>query len=188
MTECMLEDMSILKDSLGRYKTKGLFLETNRNYKNNGNAPYTLKPYDHEFKDVFYPSAKKIYLSCEDPTEYSAAIKMFGSWEQWEKLCELDWFMEHLSEWRKELEVLLRSKSVKQIISEAEAGTSKSLSAAKFIAQGKYKTSGGSSNRGRPSKKEVKQNLEIETQLQKEIQSDLERLNLLDEDGSPVIN
>lgn len=186
MTECILKDLSVLKDSLGRYKTKGLFLETNRNYKNNGDAPYTLKPYDHVFKDVEYPSAKKIYLNCEDPTEYEAALKLFGSWEQWEKLITLDWFMEHLDEWRKELEVRIRSKAMKKIIKEAGEDSSKAVSAAKFIAQGKYKQE--LKKRGRPSKKEVKQELEVQTNLEKEIQEDLKRLNIPNENGSSAIN
>ncbi|MFM0827351.1 hypothetical protein, partial [Klebsiella oxytoca] len=60
-------DKKLLKDTMGRPLTQGLFLEIGYNTEY---AVYTLEDEDKEYKGKTYPALKKLYLACEDPTEY----------------------------------------------------------------------------------------------------------------------
>lgn len=129
------------KDSMGRYRTLSLFYETNTSAET---PVFTLKPKDTHN----YISMKRLYLEYADPTEYSFAIAVLGSWEHWQRLSNCDWFQKHVVEWRDELEVKLRSEAITEMRDLAMSGNK---DAAKWLADrgwNKHKV-------GRPTKEEV---------------------------------
>lgn len=137
------------KDPVGRYFTEGLFWETSRN-REKYPPVFTLKDKEHQG----CPSLKEQYMLAEDPTEYFFATTVLGSVEHWEQLCRCTWFKPHVTQWRKELDALLRAKAVeiaKQIMTTDERGSTR-LSAAKFIVERAWEQKGA---KGRPKKADV---------------------------------
>ena len=65
---------------------------------------------EDDYKGTY--SLKKIYLSFNDPTEYSFAIAVFGNWKYWKRLQSSSFLQLHLEEWREEMEIKLRSKGI----------------------------------------------------------------------------
>lgn len=96
---------------------------------------------------------KKIYLDIDDPLEYSFYSKYFSSLEDWETLCNTSFFKPIILQWRKELEVRLRSKALRALREVALGDTRDSFIANKYLLDNfsKKETKG----RGRPSKQEV---------------------------------
>lgn len=94
-----------------------------------------------EFHDVF--------IECEDTTEYEPALKLVGSWQEWEKIKRNHAeFRANLEDWHEELKVKLRSRSIRKIQELAEGDNAAALNAAKWIAEeGAY-----GKKRGRPTK------------------------------------
>lgn len=88
-----------------------------------------------------YISLKEVYMAIEDPTEYEFAMKTFGSFRHWLHIADLSWAKEHVAEWRHELAMKLKSKSVKDIVSlagdEFVKETTK-LQALKYLANSDY--------------------------------------------------
>lgn len=157
---------------MGRYRTQSLFLEL---YLKDTEARdlepiFTLK--SDEWKGL--PSAKKIYINSNDPTEYSVAQELLGSWEHWLKLTECSWFKPYLKEWREELEVKLRSQAIKSLINTAETKGAKGANAAKWLAERSWKDA----KRGRFSKAELDAERKIEAGIDASVKDDLERLGL----------
>ena len=143
---------SKFKTPQGRRLTQGLFYETTLADKST--VVYTLKEQDHEG----YPSLKRLYLECGDPTEHRFATSYLDGWSHWEMLIAAEWFQPHVSQWRKELELKIKSAALFQIQEEATNDLSKSKFAAnKFLLEGGWKPKGETqaSRRGRPSKQEV---------------------------------
>jgi len=157
------------KDSSGRYRTASLFRE---NYVSKDKYPpiFSLKPYD----DVLnLPSFKDHYLESSDPTGYTTAIELLGSWEHWEKLVALDWFQDHLQKWNLELEVKMKSEAIRGIIQESKEGKSK-FNASKYVAEHGW----DKRKAGRPTKEEIKRETKVQARVSEEISQDLERLGL----------
>ncbi len=119
------------KDVRGRWRTESLFIETNRD---EGKYPslFTLGPEDVDGRVSMY----RIYMDASDPTEYLAAVHLFGSFECWENLCESPFFKPHVAKWRKELHRRIKSRSIKVIEDGAETGNvnATQLNAAKWLA------------------------------------------------------
>ncbi len=113
----------------GRIPSKALFED----------GTYSLE----EFHDVF--------IDLEDPTEYLPAIKLVGSWLEWQRI-KRDWpaFNTYICTWQEELEVKLKSRAVQQVNTLAEEG---SFQASKWIAEHGFNKRQGA---GRPSKAETK--------------------------------
>lgn len=119
--------------------TRSLFLEKVPPHSTVGPF-YTLTDQDIDH----CPSMKRLYLSCNDPTEYEQAMLILGNWKHWQVLCGKKWFNAELQYWREELEVKMRSQSIRKL------ANSDRDDAAKWIAEGKWQ-----SKRGRPTKAEV---------------------------------
>ena len=163
------EHTKVLKDSMGRYRTQSLF----REFYIKGSKPlWTLK--DKDSKGTL-PSLKKLYMDCEDPTEYEFAMQAFGSWQHWNKIKASAVVQPFIEDWGIELEVSLRSKGIRMISQEALGGKSK-FNAAKFLAEGQWRRD--VSKRGRPSKEEIQRELKIAVKLDSEIGEDAKRLGL----------
>lgn len=96
-----------------------------------------------EFHDTF--------LELEDPTEYKPALKLVGSWREWQRI-KRDWkgFNGHIQDWKEELEVKLKSKAIEQI--NTLAYEERNYQASKWLAEEGYNKRAGA---GRPSKSEL---------------------------------
>lgn len=118
-----------VRDNRGRYLTMALFAET-IGFGSKYAPTYTLNEFDRNG----LPSARRIYLELNDPTEYSAAMSLLGSWEHWQHLCGTPWFAPIVEAWREELKVRLLSEATKKVI-EHSVGyeSSASLAASKKI-------------------------------------------------------
>lgn len=136
-------DRSKFKDSTGKFITQSLFLENGYDTRY---AMYTLTDEDKEYEGKIYPSLRRLYLDCMDPTEYSFAIKYLWGWEHWQRIAANGLMTEHIERWREELEVRLRSTAIRSIVMEALG----SYNAAKWVADGQWKQ-----KRGRPSNAEL---------------------------------
>jgi len=158
------------KDKEGRYRTLSLFKETiTASAKASGYEPaYTLK---NEDKRYGLPSFKRAYIESEDPTGYTAAMELLGSWDHWVKIFENKRFAEEKVGWDEEMEVRIRSKALKSISATSALGGPQSMSASKFLAD-----KGWEIKRGRPSKAEVARQRKIHSGITKELAEDEERI------------
>jgi hypothetical protein len=120
--------MSNFKDSMGRWFTKSLFFETARTDQKD-RVLFTLKEEEH----LGYPSLKEMYLDTEDPTEYDFAVEHLGGWNHWKALTKCKWFAPYLADWRDEMEVRVRSRGIKSLISHSL--TPKGQTSAKWLAE-----------------------------------------------------
>src|SRR5690606_24615232 len=111
------------KNEKGLYLTRSLFYEMTLSDKSL--VLYTLKSQDHEG----YPSLYQLYMACNDPTEYTFAVSHLDSWSHWEALCECAWFKPYIASWRRELEIRLRSDSLRKIREMAGKETRETFSA-----------------------------------------------------------
>jgi hypothetical protein len=163
--ESFLPDKSKMVDSMGRYITQSLFLEVGYNE----DAIYTFKDHDHFHNGKLYPSAKRLYLEMEDPTEYQFAKTYFVGWKHWLKMCENKVIRKNVDEWREELEYKLRSEGVKAMIVQARTG---SFQASKWLNDRGWEKRAA----GRPSESEIEREKEFQTRAKDEYGADVLRL------------
>lgn len=155
------------KTPQGNFLLKHLFFETTLADKST--VVYTLKDQDHEG----YPSLRRLYLEIADPTEYTFALRYMDGWAHWERLCESSWFIPYIQRWRRELEVLVRSKALVRILETGASNGKESFLANKFLLTGSWKPTG--TNRvGRPNKQEIIENVYDS----KEFLDDIKRLSI----------
>lgn len=118
-----------VRDTRGRYLTCALFNETT-----NCDSPYAASYTLNEFDKDGLPSARRIYLELNDPTEYTPAMSLLGSWEHWQHLCGLPWFAPIVNAWRDELRTKLMSEATKKVIElSGSYESSSSLAASKKL-------------------------------------------------------
>lgn len=134
---------------VGKRYLAGLFWE--KTLADKSTCLYTLKEWDHEG----FPSLYRLYIECDDPTEYTFAKQYMESWDHWETLCQCNWFKPIVALWRKELDLKTKAKALAAIKATANDPNSKeSYQANKFLAtysDNQTKRKGA----GRPSKSEV---------------------------------
>lgn len=107
-------------DSLGRGLTVSMFHETNDERT--------------EYKPIWYlKDWKEVYLHLSDPTEYAPAMYLIGSWEHWQRIADRSQVRAHITEWRKELIVKIRSDAVRSL--QKQAMGDKGTTAAKWLAE-----------------------------------------------------
>ena len=163
---------SHLKDKMGRLRTQSLFIEMkNPNYP----APFTLKQQDHKGALSMY----RKYMELGDPTEYSTAIALLGSWRHWQVLTACEWFQEHITKWRSELAVKFESDRYQEMVSVSvnQNGTPAGVAATKWLAD-RYSNQKNAPKRGRPSAAEKKLALKEESEEDKLLNEEAERLGL----------
>jgi hypothetical protein len=160
-----------LKDTMGRFRTKSLFVEHKHD---KYPAPYTLKPYNHKGAMSMY----KKYMEIGDPTEYTQAEVLLGGWEHWETLCASEWFTEIVGKWRAELKVKMESDRWLEADETArnQSGTPAGMSATKWLSD-KYGAK-VAPKRGRPSKAEKVLALNEYIEDNELTEEDAERLGL----------
>lgn len=141
---------------------------------------YTLK--DEDYKG--YPSLKRLYLEEGDLTEYSFAIKYFHDLDHWERLCDKSWFRNYIMEWRRQLELKIRSQSLKALISltenpsVADSNPSK-VSINKFLAEGGWRSTRTERRKNNRETTKVEQKLDEVVGIQantSQISSDYDRI------------
>ena len=162
-----MTDKTKMKDTMGRYITQGLFLETTYDPE----ALYTLKDDDLDHKGKVYPSLKKLYLEMEDVTEYDFANRHLVGWKHWKRLQDNKILREHIEEWREELELKIRSQAIRDIIDNSANG---SYQASKYLADRSWDKKGA----GRPSKVDKEREDRANERLDDEFSSDMERMKV----------
>lgn len=160
-----MNKQEVMRDSMGKMRTQSLFLELGYGTE----ACFTLKDEDHEHNGRVYPSLKRLYLECSDPTEYSFAKEHLLGWSHWQRMCENKVIFRHIQEWRDELEVKLRSQAIMDAISEARKGH---FQAAKWVADRGWSTRGA----GRPSKADVEHEKKVQARIDNEYSGDVVRM------------
>ena len=168
-------DRLILKDKRGAARVFNLFLENDHSQKNHKNyypPIYTVGNDDRLDKGCL--SLKKIYLSLNDPTEYLISQIAFLNYDHWLRLVNSGWFVPYLNAWREELAVKMQQECLATIAKHAKSGSKDSVQASKYIAEQAWKKH----QRGRPSKAEVNRHLKLESDAQKAITNDAERIGL----------
>lgn len=163
MTE-FLPDKSKFKDPSGKLLTQSLFLE---NGYNTEYAMYTLTDVDKEYNGKIYPSLRRLYLECMDPTEYEFANKYLWGWNHWQRITANALMTDHIENWREELEVKLRALAIASIVKSSYD----SYNAAKWVADGSWKQ-----KRGRPSKAELAKEKRIRERAAQAADDDGERI------------
>jgi len=127
-------------DTMGRYKTQSLFLETAYDPE----AFFTFDGIDKQYKGKTYTSLKRLYLEMEDVTEYNFACSYLADWNHWKRLCGNAELRKEIETWREELELKLTARNLQKIRDLAQEGN---YNAAKYLANKEY-----ASGKGRPSK------------------------------------
>lgn len=163
--ESFLPERSKLLDDRGRFRTLSLFLECGYD----ADAIYTFKDVDHFYNGKLYISAKRLYLTMEDATEYNFASTYFAGWKHWLKLNENKQIGKEIDEWRNELELKLRSRAVQGMIHQAEEG---SFQATKWLANREWMVRAA----GRPSKAEIEGEKAFQAKVADEYSGDVLRL------------
>lgn len=159
----------MFKNDSGKWLTKALFYELTLPATRE-HAQFTLKEEDHEVDGKVYVSLKRLYMSCDDPTEWDFAMAHIGGWQHWKALQESVDLAPHIQSWREEKEVYYRSKGVKSLLASAEEGN---FQASKWLAD---KGWDDAKKRGRPSKAEIKKETEQQTKVKLAVMNDYKRL------------
>ena len=160
-------DRDRLVASNGKRKTQSLFLEHNYHREKTDPSVFTLKERDHGDK----LSMKKLYMDCEDPTEYLFAQAAFGSWDHWQILKNAPFFQPYAEAWAEELELKLRSEALLTVKQDALTNPT----SAKWLAE-KGWDKPERAKRGRPSKQELEQEKERRVKVSKALEEDAARL------------
>lgn len=155
---------------MGMQLLQALFFETTPADKTN--VVYTLKTEDH----LGYPSLYRLYMEADDPTEYTFAVQYLDGWSHWEKLCECSWFKDHVTQWRKELELRTRATSLKAIREIAASDPKQALLANKFLVSAGWKDAPEKRRAGAPSKEDVRQEAHRIASTEKTINEDFDRI------------
>lgn len=112
---------------------------------------FTLRENDYDG----LPSLRRLYMEANDPTEYQFAIEHLEGYQHWETLCKCAWFKPYVERWRKELELMVRSYGLKNVMKAAAKDGKDSFQASKYLADRGWDKTRSSSTRGRPSRKEI---------------------------------
>lgn len=167
------EYYSKFRNSQNNYLTQKLFYEriVDGDY---SRVLYTLK--DRDFRG--YPSFKRLYLECGDPTEYTFADTYLDGWDHWKLLSGTKWFQKYFKGWREELRVRKEASYTRQLEEIVATGGKDRSSAIKTLLERVKKPVEGPS-RGRPVhpyREEAKTSVRL-SQAQQTL-SDLRRLGL----------
>ena len=174
---------NVFKDKLGRWRTQSLFREWCYGRELTLEPLYTMKDdditIDYKGSPLPLPSFKRLYLELEDLTEWEVATQLLGGWPHFQNLLTTKWFKEFITPIREELEIKMRSKALLSLYS---AASKNNVSAAKYIAEGRYKglydPAKGQFGRGRPSKEEVRAEKVRLIEIGDQVDEDMKRIGL----------
>lgn len=100
-----------------------------------------------------YKDFHDLYIQEDDPTEYSFVKKHIGTLEEWDFLCTSTWFKPIITQWRRELDLKIKSKALRALRIVASGDTRDAFVANRYLLDGNWKDT--KSKRGRPSKQEI---------------------------------
>ena len=176
------------RDFLGgqnHFRTNSLFYEyihrkgVNTDKINGLQPVFTLKEYDRGG----CISLRQIYLAHEDPTEYFFAKEVFGSWDFWKELRNCEVLRAEVEKWRSELEVRLRAKAFVNILRTADGKDKNAYDANKVIVKTGWKLpqelQAAYNNRGRPSKEEIREELERQAEFERQVLENAKRAGIV---------
>ena len=160
-------DKTKLVDVLGRPLTQSLFFELggSKEY-----AYFSLKDQDHHYGGETYISLKRLYLLHEDPIEYDFATTYLLGWHQWQRLCGNKSILNHIEQWREELELKMRSEGFKNILDTAATGN---FQASKWLTEKGWDKRGA----GRPNTKAKEKEDAFQISMANDYKEDIKRLN-----------
>lgn len=161
-------EKSQLIDTMGRPLTQSLFLEPSYDTRY---AVFTFNDNDKIYNGATYISLKRLFMECEDPTEYQFAKKHLLGWNHWKRLNENKMLRVYFDEWREELEIMLRSDAIKAIIDMGAEGSN--YQAMKFMADRGWDKRAA----GRPSKSEKEREARILDAIGDELGADIVRMS-----------
>lgn len=120
------------KNNSGKIITLKLFIELC--YETPEHAVFSLKEDDLDLNGKRYVSLQKLYLAYvpNDPTEYTFAKNVFGSWNIWETVRNSAEVKPHVDKWRREADVIIKSRAIQAIAEEAKEGKN-AFQAAKLL-------------------------------------------------------
>lgn len=151
------------------FNTQSLFWEY---HTNKGKAVFTLKDDDYIVEGKVYYSLKKLFLQCTDPTGYEFATEILGSWKLYQRLLNNKLLTAHFLDWQEELEVKIRSQSLRSLIKVAKNDGAKGVTAAKYVTDKAW-------DKTHVRTKEAKQKrAKQDAALTNEVEEDLKRLGL----------
>lgn len=145
-------DYSVLKDKMGRFRTRSLFKEMWKLNPNLDAPPLFSLKFEDDKDDLI--SLKRIYLESNDPTEYRFAVGLFKDPRHWRTLCGLEWFSPFVEKWRWELRAKLRAQAIDNLIrlSEDNLQAIKALATEDYVYQNYLEDSPAKKRVGRPNK------------------------------------
>ena len=109
--------------SPGTVATTSLFKQF-RDYRYSGVSPYDL--------DDFH----RVFIECEDPTEYAPALELVGSWQKWLSMKnDIPKFNNAVELWKDELETKLRSRAAKKLKALMEGNSKEAAMCARWFAE-----------------------------------------------------
>lgn len=118
-----------LHSSQGHRLTRSLFRESCRQ----GDVPI-MSIGRHPQPDLVHLPPIFLELTVDDPSEFTFAEYVFGSYAHWQQIVESTWMQPFIEEWRMEADVKRKSNAFKQIYKEATNPAGKSsYSAAKYL-------------------------------------------------------
>lgn len=138
-----MDDSPVKINLGGKPSVKVLFIQYAETEEEKQNAKYDME----NFHEVFLDEA--------DLTEYKAAMRLTGSWEEWSRF-KHQWptFRYNIAKWKEELEVKLRSDAMSKLVSlVASKSDQTAATVCKFLVQSGWDKREGA---GRPSKTEMR--------------------------------
>ena len=151
---------SRVRDANGRMLTVGLFKELAR--------PDVASTPIFSLDDW-----RRTYVRVCDPTEYETAMVLIGNWEHWLAIRSNRKLAAIMDEWRQEVEIKLRSRGVRDLISLAGSKNPGASGAAKFLAEGGFvEDKRLNTKEGKAREEEIRQQVKDRTA------QDVERLGL----------
>ena len=146
------------KNESGVVRTKSLFHEYS--YDDTSSVVFTLKDTGYALpsgRELLPISRLFVESTVQDPTEYTFAMEVFGSWEAWDKIRSGDRRLKaQIEKWRREADVCRKSIAFRSVVEEAQGGKS-AFSASKYLIEETWATKGPD---GRSARKQARETAE----------------------------
>ena len=167
--DCLI-DKKLLATRVGRRRSRSLFWEYRQQSIDELEPVYSLWAINTPDHII---CMREEYIKCS--SEYEAAVKLVGSWDHWEYLCNCKWFKPWRDKFEKERK--LRQEAIAQAVLEQKT-TEGNVTAARAVLDLDKRS------KGRPSKKEKEMVLAEERELEKFIKDAQKKISLIVDNDS----